>query len=200
LAESEITYFPFCFESSSCDESELSEREEEALNNNNDTIDIIDNIDNDESSSSTNDPEPPKTSKMKDAFISFALFIFVTALTHGFGGPSPFVLPAGTKSNEGTPVAAAPPNLRVQYAPPPSPFFGPNSAIDDYYGGDVYSAFSEADLHENALIFYYAPWDADSRAARKVLEMIADIFADSDLYIGAVNCWTPKGECFKQVN
>ena len=63
----------------------------------------------------------------------------------------------------------------------------------------MYAAFAEADLHENALIFYYAPWDADSRATRKVLELIADVFADSDLYIGAVNCWTPKGECFKQV-
>jgi hypothetical protein len=43
------------------------------------------------------------------------------------------------------------------------PFFGRHSAVDDYYGGDVYAAFAEADLHENALLFYYAPWDADSR-------------------------------------
>ncbi len=28
--------------------------------------------------------------------------------------------------------------------------------------------------------------------------MVADVFADSDLYFGAVNCWTPQGECYKQ--
>ena len=162
-----------------------------------DTVDI--ETDETDETKTPNEPEETKSSKMKDAFISFSLFLFVTVLTHGFGGPSPFVLPAGTQSDEGKPAAAAPPNLRVQFAPPPTPFFGPNSAIDDYYGGDVYAAFSEADLHENALIFYYAPWDADSRLSRPVLEMLADIFADSDFYIGAVNCWTPKGECFKQV-
>ena len=155
---------------------------------------------NDINVTSTSEPERTKSSKMNDAFVSFLLFVVVSILTHGFGGPPPFVLPTASKANEGTPAAAAPPNLRIQLAPPPKPFFGPDSAIDDFYGGDVYGAFAEADLHENALLIYYAPWDADSRAARNVLELISDIFADSDLYIGAINCWTSRGECFKQVN
>jgi hypothetical protein len=57
---------------------------------------------------------------MKDAFVSFALFVVVVILTHGTGGPSPFVLPAINKANEGTPAAAAPPNLRIQ-VPIPRP-------------------------------------------------------------------------------
>ena len=187
----------FFLQTSSCDESELSEQEEEEASNKNR---ISRNSNNTDKVDAVSKEEPKaKPSKMRDAFLSFSLFVVLTILTHGITGPSPFVLPAGTNLNEGTPAAAAPPNLRVRHAPPPTPFFGTNSAVDDYYGGDVYAAFAEADLHENALIFYYAPWDADSRATRKVLELIADVFADSDLYIGAVNCWTPKGECFKQV-
>ena len=186
---------------SSCDESDQSDREEDPSEQSSN----LHNNDNDDDSSNSNKELVPendvnKPSKMRDVFVSFSLFIVVTILTHGMGGPSPFVLPTANKVNSGTPLAAAPPNLRVRHAPPPTPFFGPNSAIDDYYGGDVYAAFAEADLHENALIFYYAPWDADSRATRTDLEMIAEIFAYTELYIGAVNCWTPKGECFKQVN
>ena len=134
------------------------------LNNNNNNS----HTSNGSTASGVEESSASKSSRMKDAFVSFVLFLIVTALTHGIGGPPPFVLPTASKANEGVPAAAAPPNLRIQLAPPPRPFFGRYSAVDDFYGGDVYAAFAEADLHENALLFYYAPWDADSRATRKV--------------------------------
>jgi hypothetical protein len=62
----------------------------------------------------TPEVEEPKPSKMRDAFVSFILFFIVTVLTHGFGGSPPFVLPSVSKSTDGVPAAAAPPNLRVQ--------------------------------------------------------------------------------------
>lgn len=56
------------------------------------------------------------------------------------------MLPTSSKgANEGTPIAAAPPNLRTKPSPEPSPFFDIASAIDDFYNGDVYEAFSEAE-------------------------------------------------------
>ena len=38
--------------------------------------------------------------------------------------------------------------------------------VDDFYGGDIYDAFEEAARHKDSLFVFYAPWDADSMAAR----------------------------------
>ena len=113
----------------------------------------------------------PLTSVMKDMFVSFALFVAVSIVTNSFGRP-PFVFPASFPSdnaeasaeNPAVPAAAAPANLRTQKALPPKPFFSPTtrspylasgatiSVLDDYFDGNIYEAFAEADDHENALI------------------------------------------------
>ena len=37
---------------------------------------------------------------------------------------------------------------------------------------------------------FYAPWDADSMAARRVLDDVSFAFEDhTGLYVAAVNCW-----------
>ena len=76
----------------------------------------------------------------------------------------------------------------------PKPLFGgDNSYIDDYFTGDIFAAFEEANTYENAFMMFYAPWDADSIRAVKILEQVAKIFVDNDIYFAAVNCWEPKG-------
>ena len=45
-------------------------------------------------------------------------------------------------------------------------------------------------------MMFYAPWDADSIRAVKILEQVAKIFVDNDIYFAAVNCWEPKGIFF----
>lgn len=47
--------------------------------------------------------------------------------------------------NDITPIAAAPPNLKTKTSPKPSPFFEVSSLIDDFYNGDIFEAFSEAE-------------------------------------------------------
>ena len=76
----------------------------------------------------------------------------------------------------------------------PKPLFGgENSYIDDYFTGDIFAAFEEANTFDNAFMMFYAPWDADSIRAVKILEHVAKIFVDNDIYFAAVNCWEPKG-------
>ena len=78
----------------------------------------------------------------------------------------------------------------------PNPLFGgSNSFIDDYFTGDIFSAFEEADDFENAFFMFYAPWDADCIRAVDTLETVAKTFLDQDIYFAAVNCWEPKGHC-----
>ena len=44
--------------------------------------------------------------------------------------------------------------------------------------------------HRDSLFVYYAPWDADSMAARRVLDDVSFAFEDhTGLYVAAVNCW-----------
>ena len=66
--------------------------------------------------------------------------------------------------------------------------------MDDYYTGDIFSAFEEADQYENAFLMFYAPWDADCRRAKEILEVVAKTFVDNDIYFAAVNCWEPKAQ------
>ena len=68
------------------------------------------------------------------------------------------------------------------------------SFIDDYYTGDIFAVFEEADNFENAFIMFYAPWDADCIRSAKIIEAIAKVFIDSDIYFAAINCWEPKGK------
>ena len=89
---------------------------------------------------------------------------------------------------------------KTRSAPNPKPLFSsPESYIDDYFTGDILSAFSEADDYENAFFMFYSPWDADSIRAVEIFETIGKIFLDQDLYIAAINCWEPTSQCFKDL-
>ncbi len=90
-------------------------------------------------------------------------------------------------------------DLKTRPSRPPVPLFGgDHSYVDDYYTGDIYSAFEEADNHENAFIMFYSPWDADCLRAVQVFEAVAKKFVDMDLYVAAVNCWEPNGDCHRE--
>ena len=85
------------------------------------------------------------------------------------------------------------PRTRTSRSPRPI-FGGSQSFVDDYYTGDIFSAFEEADQYENAFLMFYAPWDADCRRAKEILEVVAKTFVDNDIYFAAVNCWEPKAQ------
>lgn len=125
---------------------------------------------------------------MKDALASVALVILALVVTQGQNVVQP-----------STPTTATTPSrLRTRSSPDPVPLFG-GLFVDDYYSGDVFAAFAEADLHESALIMFYAPWDADCQRAASVLEAVARAVSDtSDLYVAAVNCWEPRGDCHRE--
>ena len=89
------------------------------------------------------------------------------------------------------------PRTRTSRTPHPL-FGGPNSFVDDYFTGDIFSAFEEADQYENALLMFYAPWDADCTRAKEILEVVAKTFVDNDIYFAAVNCW--EGQCNTEFN
>lgn len=96
-------------------------------------------------------------------------------------------------------VQTNPPSLQTRSAPASVAFLTNPIWVDDYYLGDVFAAFEEAQNHANAMILFYAPWDVDSRKAVEVLEEVGRILADhQDLYLAAVNCWTHEGECYKE--
>ena len=73
----------------------------------------------------------------------------------------------GVAEELGVPEAAAPRHLRTRSYSRGGQTFVDSPFVDDYPRGNVYRAFAEADRREDVLVMYYAPWDADSRAARQ---------------------------------
>ncbi|TRY73306.1 hypothetical protein TCAL_02245 [Tigriopus californicus] len=91
------------------------------------------------------------------------------------------------------------PGLPTRSAPASVAFLPDARWVDDYYSGDVFAAFEEAQQHAHALVLFYAPWDVDSGRAVQVLEQVGHVLADhQDLYLAAVNCWVSHGECYKE--
>jgi len=123
---------------------------------------------------------------MRDVLISVILLVLTTLVTYGDFEKSP-----------ASSILASGPRTRA--SPQPRPLFGgENSYIDDYYTGDIFAVFEEADNFENAFIMFYAPWDADCIRSAKIIEAIAKVFIDSDIYFAAINCWEPKGHCHNE--
>jgi len=127
-----------------------------------------------------------KKETMRDVLISMVLLGLTTLVTHGDFQTSP------TAS-----ILASGPRTRTSRAPNPL-FGGAESFVDDYFTGDIFSAFEEADQYENALLMFYAPWDADCTRAKEILEVVAKTFVDNDIYFAAVNCW--EGQCNTEFN
>ncbi|XP_026479698.1 thioredoxin domain-containing protein 11-like [Ctenocephalides felis] len=82
----------------------------------------------------------------------------------------------------------------ISPAPYSGPLFSINSNVQDWYGGQLEGAFYSIGHYEYSFFMYYAPWDAKSQYAAKVVNEVADIFKDRINFL-AINCWAPGGEC-----
>jgi len=142
---------------------------------------------------------------MRDGLVIFILSLMVTHILQEAGHTrGRFV--SGVAEELGVPEAAAPRQLRTRSYSRGGQTFVESPFVDDYPRGNVYRAFAEADRREDVLVMYYAPWDADSRAARQVLVEVAETFhlasspPDQAVYFAAVNCWLPRSDCVKEFN
>jgi len=80
----------------------------------------------------------------------------------------------------------------------PEPFFDENSLVRDYWEGNVFQAFKDAQYFESSFIMFYAHWDRESQQSRSVLQTVAHHYRNSDVLIAAVNCWFPVSDCAKE--
>eukprot|EP00088_Acartia_fossae_P025349 TRINITY_DN2617_c0_g1_i1.p1 TRINITY_DN2617_c0_g1~~TRINITY_DN2617_c0_g1_i1.p1 ORF type:complete len:856 (+),score=108.29 TRINITY_DN2617_c0_g1_i1:69-2636(+) len=80
----------------------------------------------------------------------------------------------------------------------PEPFFSDSSLVRDYWEGDVFQAFKDAQHFESSFFMFYAAWDRESQESRQILDSVALYYRNSDVMIGAVNCWYPTSDCAKE--
>ncbi|XP_066432287.1 thioredoxin domain-containing protein 11 [Eleutherodactylus coqui] len=85
----------------------------------------------------------------------------------------------------------------VMPAKPPNPFFPAQSPVVDLFFGQIDYADHLRRNSDITLFFLYAPWCAQSIAAREEIEHVANKLADQVLFV-AVNCWWHQGKCRKQ--
>lgn len=76
----------------------------------------------------------------------------------------------------------------------PKRFFPAGSATIDYRRGDLTVVENQVARSDITLVFFYAPWSAESQRARIVFETVAQQF-DNKVPFVAINCWQPDGEC-----
>lgn len=69
--------------------------------------------------------------------------------------------------------------------------------VKDWYKGQISTAIEHARLSDITFIMYYAPWDAESQAARQEFEEAAK-YMKKYVTFAAVNCWHPSSECRQQ--
>ncbi|XP_044160166.1 thioredoxin domain-containing protein 11 isoform X2 [Bufo gargarizans] len=79
----------------------------------------------------------------------------------------------------------------------PMRFFTRESPVVDLFLGQIDYADILRQDSEITLFFLYAPWCAQSNAAREQVEHVANKLADQVLFV-AVNCWWHHGKCRKQ--
>ncbi|KAL5281311.1 TXNDC11 family protein [Megaselia abdita] len=77
----------------------------------------------------------------------------------------------------------------------PVPIFP--SYIDEWPSGALTPVQNKIAGNELSLVFYYAPWCAETHYAKTAFQEVAK-FHSSDIYFAAVNCWRPMGECRQQ--
>uniref|UniRef100_A0A1Q3FF51 Putative conserved plasma membrane protein n=1 Tax=Culex tarsalis TaxID=7177 RepID=A0A1Q3FF51_CULTA len=83
---------------------------------------------------------------------------------------------------------------RISKAPPPAPFFSRGSLVHDWPSGALGPTQTRVSQSELSLVFYYAPWCAESQHARSVYEHVAQLYY-REAHFAAINCWQPGGEC-----
>ncbi|KAJ8965120.1 hypothetical protein NQ314_004345 [Rhamnusium bicolor] len=86
---------------------------------------------------------------------------------------------------------------KISKAPAAYPFFPKDSIVTDWYRGQISKAIEHARSFDVAFVMFYAPWDAESQAARKEFETAAR-YMQEYITFAAVNCWQPKSECRNQ--
>uniref|UniRef100_A0A8D8BVJ9 Thioredoxin domain-containing protein 11 n=1 Tax=Culex pipiens TaxID=7175 RepID=A0A8D8BVJ9_CULPI len=83
---------------------------------------------------------------------------------------------------------------RISKAPPPAPFFSRGSLVHDWPSGALGPTQTRVSQSELSLVFYYAPWCAESQHARSVYDHVARLYY-REAHFAAINCWQPGGEC-----
>ncbi|KAG8303144.1 Thioredoxin domain-containing protein 11 [Homalodisca vitripennis] len=90
-------------------------------------------------------------------------------------------------------------NSNIGSAPAPAPFFPQGSLVADYFRGELEAALVRASEGDISFIMYYAPWDADSQAARRHFDTAATQHYQQ-VYFAGINCWQPKSDCRKTLD
>jgi len=80
----------------------------------------------------------------------------------------------------------------------PEAFFPEASLVQDYWEGQVFQAFQDAQHFESSFFMFYAAWDRESQESRQVLDSVSHFFRNSDVMVAAVNCWYPISDCAKE--
>ncbi|XP_058056815.1 thioredoxin domain-containing protein 11-like, partial [Anopheles bellator] len=83
---------------------------------------------------------------------------------------------------------------KAKAPPPPVPFFSRGSLVSDFPSGALGTAQARVAVTELSLVFYYAPWCAESQYARQAYESVAQLY-HREAHFVAINCWQPGGEC-----
>lgn len=86
---------------------------------------------------------------------------------------------------------------KISKAPAAYPFFPKDSIVTDWYRGQISKAIENARSSDIAFVMFYAPWDAESQAARQEFEATAKYMSEYVTFV-AVNCWQPNSECRNQ--
>ncbi|CAG9773732.1 unnamed protein product [Ceutorhynchus assimilis] len=86
---------------------------------------------------------------------------------------------------------------KVSKAPAAYPFFAKDLPVKDFYRGQIITAIEHSRMSDLSFIMFYAPWDAESQAARKEF-LIAAEYLKHFVKFAAVNCWQPGSECRNQ--
>lgn len=82
--------------------------------------------------------------------------------------------------------------LRYSKGSLPVPIFP--SYIDEWPSGALTPVRNKISGNELSLVFFYAPWCAESHHAKNAFQEVAKFYS-TDVYFAAVNCWRPTGEC-----
>ncbi|KAL0893064.1 hypothetical protein ABMA27_014711 [Loxostege sticticalis] len=78
-------------------------------------------------------------------------------------------------------------------------FFSPESAVTDWYKGQLSKALTIVNSVDVSFVMYYAPWDAESQYVRGEFEKAASVLGER-VHFSAINCWNPGSECRLQHN
>ncbi|XP_066140168.1 thioredoxin domain-containing protein 11 [Euwallacea fornicatus] len=86
---------------------------------------------------------------------------------------------------------------KVTKPPAAYPFFSQNNVVKDFHRGQIISAIEYSKFSDISFVMFYAPWDAESQAARKEF-LAAAKYMKEFIVFTAVNCWQPGSECRNQ--